>query len=298
MYEDADDNITFIRNDNHSLQCEICDSLLNRLDNTLICNCCGTVSQVSLDELNRIFEEKEIKPKLTVDQRKALYKEIESFNRNTEILGISSIPDIIITKVIDRFGNIPITSKTSKKKETRNKKRRQYIAAYIHDECRKMGLMRTKREIQKLCGLGDRNITTTISNIKMAELDDNSNLSIDSRESFTLNICMRYSIPEKYHTDIYKDVEYITDVVMDKVLITSNFDAKMLGSVYIAIKIRGFMINIVSLCKTSALYIETINTFIDTIVDNKAVFTLINDRFSNLSNDDKKEILNNRSYQL
>ena len=121
MYDEDDDNISFTRNANHSLHCEFCDNLLYRIDNTLLCDQCGTVSQISIEEFNRIYEEKEIKPLLTADQRKALYREIEGFNRNTELLGISSIPDVIITKVIDRFGNIPITSKsTSKKKETRN----------------------------------------------------------------------------------------------------------------------------------------------------------------------------------
>ena len=216
-------------------------------------------------------------------------------NKIAEQVGVLPLPEEVIHSTVDLFAQLK-----NCRPETRNKKRRQLQGSCIYLRCIAHGLMRTRKDIQLLCGLTDRNLTTTIGEIEM-EINKGKilfNNTYDIRDSNTNSICLKLNIPESNIPVIMEDVRYLLDILTENMLVSSNFDSKILGAIFVAISINGYNVNLEYICNLSAINADTVSNIINICTDNMELFTKFSDRCEEieqrLCNDDitQKDIQN------
>ena len=210
-------------------KCGKCGARFEIFDTRLICENdeCRMISEQSYDDVLKFSDAIPIIKGITVEQRRQIYKELEARNKNASLINILPLPKEIIDSTVDLFAQLK-----NCRPETRNKKRCQYLGSCIYLRCIAHGLMRTKKDIQFLCGLVDRNLTTTIGEIQM-EMNLGSikiTSTYDIRDSNTNSICVKINIPDSEIEHIILDVRYILDILATYMLISSNFDSKIIRS--------------------------------------------------------------------
>lgn len=266
--------------------CEYCNGDLELDDDMFICIDCHAISSATLDDYNEHTNQLATTKVLSNEQSKQLTREIELMNKNCEQINIRPLPRIVITTAVNIFSELKKCID-----ETRNKKRRQYIASCIYVASCTHNLLRSKKEIQLFCGLSDRNITTTISEIYVAMNKGIINIEglKDIRVSFTKSICAKLGIDIKYYDDISADVIYIIDVISANMLITSNFDSKVLGAIYVALRVNGFKVTVKEVCDMTSVNTDTVNKIKHIIHDRMYLFTKLNDRCRKIADDIKQK---------
>ena len=255
--------------------CEHCGGFIQLENDELVCISCQMISKSTVDDYTEHTNQMATAKVLSNEQCKQLTREIEMMNKDCEQIGVRPLPRIIIATAVNIFSDLKKCID-----ETRNKKRRQYIASCLYVASRIHNLLRSKKEIQLFCGLSDRNITTTISEIYVAM--NRGTISIDGlkdiRTSFARSICAKMGIPEEHIESICLDVVYITDVISSNMLISSNFDGKTLGAVYVAFRVNGFKVSIVDICKTSSVNTDTVKNVNSIVFNNMYLFTRFTER--------------------
>lgn len=248
------------------------------IDDELVCSDCGRINDMMLSDYMTRMDDKIKEDGLSAEQRRALYKKLQAMNKNCEAAGIRPFDEEHITLTMDLFSKMRAYTP---KPRTRNKNRREQLGAYLYEVGKILNNVRSKKEIQLFCGLPDRNITTALSELQIAEnlgkLDLNYEKK-DIRESFTRCICLKIGInDETIIKKISDDVIYILDIVIDNILLSSNFDSRTLGAVYIALRLNKYSsVELQHLCKISLIHIETVQTFIEVVKSNKHLFTRYN----------------------
>ena len=185
------------------------------------------------------------------------------------------LSDKVINGVVDLFAQLKKC-----RSETRNKKRCQYVGSCIWFVSIYEGQWRTQKDIQAFCGLSDRNLTTTIGEIIM-EINLGKikfAVNLDSRDSYCTSICIKEKIEEKYIPLISDDVKYISNTITENMLISSNSNSKILGSIFCAIRIHGFNIDLKKICIINKINPETVINVINAISENMYLFHLLNER--------------------
>ena len=261
--------------------CECGGTFIRGNDDELVCDTCFGVNETCVGEYMDRIDDQIKQSGLTTEQRKTLYKKLVSMNKNCIAAGIRPFDEKHITMTIDLFSKM---REHTPKPRTRNKNRREQLGAYLYKVGKQLNNVRSKKEIQVFCGLPDRNITAASSELQIAINSGKLDLGYeekDIRESFTRSICLKINIiDEEKITKLYEDVKYILDVVIDNILISSNFDSRTLGAVYIALRLNGYSdIQLQFLCKITLIHIETVQTFIEVIKANKHLFTVFEERF-------------------
>ena len=263
------------------MTCGRCGGNFQLSEDLLICDNidCRMISERNYEDILNIANTHLVVKGISIEQRKQVYKELEIKNKTSDQVGVLPLPREVIDSTVDLFAQLK-----NCRPETRNKKRCQYLGSCIYLRCIAHGLMRSKRDIQLLCGLTDRNLTTTIGEIEM-EINK-GNIIVDSnydiRDSNTNSICVKLKIPDSMISSICSDVNYILDVLASKMLVSSNFDAKILGAIFSAIRLRGFAIDLKYICNLSAINPETVRNVINIITDNMILFTRFADRFDEI----------------
>tara|TARA_B110000908_G_scaffold113440_1_gene133091 strand:- start:15587 stop:16531 length:945 start_codon:yes stop_codon:yes gene_type:complete len=251
-------------------KCTYCDGLIQVQNDEMVCTSCHMISKSSVDEYVEHTNQMTTIKALSTDQCKQLTREIDIMNKDCELVSVRPLPRIIIATAVNIFSDLKKCID-----ETRNKKRRQYIASCLYVASRIHNLLRSKKEIQLFCGLSDRNITTTISEIYVEM--NKGNIEIeglkDIRTSFTKSICAKIGIPDRLIDRICSDVIYVTDVIAANMLISSNFDGKTLGAVYVALKVNGFSPDIKELCSTSSVNVDTVRNVNRSVFNNLPLFS-------------------------
>ena len=264
--------------------CGRCGGNFRLAEDLLICDNeeCRMISERNYEDILNIANTHLVVKGISIEQRKQVYKELEIKNKTADQVGVLPLPREIIDSTVDLFAQLKHC-----RPETRNKKRCQYLGSCIYLRCIAHGLMRSKRDIQLLMGLTDRNLTTTIGEIEMET--NKGNIIIDSnydiRDSNTNSICVKVGIPDSMISNICTDVNYILDVLSSKMLVSSNFDAKILGAIFSAIRINGFSVDLKYICNLSAINSETVRNVINIITDNMIIFTRFADRFEQIDRD-------------
>jgi transcription initiation factor TFIIIB Brf1 subunit/transcription initiation factor TFIIB len=258
-----------------SSKCDYCDGLIQMQNDEMVCTSCHMISRSSVDEYVEHTNQMSTVKALSTDQCKQLTREIEIMNKDCELVSVRPLPRIIIATAVNIFSDLKKCID-----ETRNKKRRQYIASCLYVASRIHNLLRSKKEIQLFCGLSDRNITTTISEIYVEM--NKGNIEIDGlkdiRTSFTKSICAKIGIPQQHIDAVCSDVLYVTDVIAANMLISSNFDGKTLGAVYVALKVNGFDPDIKQLCSTSSVNVDTVKNVNRSVFNNLELFSIFTGR--------------------
>jgi transcription initiation factor TFIIIB Brf1 subunit/transcription initiation factor TFIIB len=275
-WNDSDDECDFAHfRTQFNSKCDYCDGLIQMQSDEMVCTTCHMISKSSVDEYVEHTNQMTTIKALSTDQCKQLTREIEIMNKDCELVNVRPLPRIIIATAVNIFSDLKKCID-----ETRNKKRRQYIASCLYVASRIHNLLRSKKEIQLFCGLSDRNITTTISEIYVEM--NKGNIEIeglkDIRTSFTKSICAKIGIPERHIDNVVSDVLYVTDVIAANMLISSNFDGKTLGAVYVALKVNGFTPDIKLLCSTSSVNVETVRNVNRSVFNNLPLFDHLTSR--------------------
>ena len=274
--DDSDEGIPLCPINYESVMiCSKCGGNFLPIDNVLICDNqdCRMISEHSYEDIILISNTMQTVRTISIEQRKQIYKELELMNKIAEQVGVLPLPKEVIDATVELFAQLK-----NCRPETRNKKRRQLEGSCIYLTCIGLGLMRTKKDIQLLCGLTDRNLTTTIGEIEMEINKGNIKLEqkYDIRDSGTNSICMKIGIPSNVIPQIIDDVRYILEIVSDNMLVSSNFDSKLLSAIFIAIRVSGYNVNLKHICNISIINSETVMNIINICIDNMHLF----DRFS------------------
>ena len=247
---------------------------------TVLCNLCNAVNDESIVNMDSMVKPTELNP----EQRKGVCREICNLNKHCIKNGIRPLDDTIISITIDIFGSIkPFT------KETRNKNRRQYLAACTYFAGLAYDFQRSKREIQNIFAIWDRNITNPINTIQMAmnrgliKIDYTLH---DPRHAFMRGVCLRVYKKDKTPLTeedielIYKDHFYVLEVITDNILISSNFDSKNLGAVFIALRMNDYShIELSQLCSLTMIHLETVHAVVENVKNSSHLFTKFVDRY-------------------
>lgn len=254
-----------------------CGGTFQNIDDVIICSNehCRKISNSSNEDMTIVKDLIPTTKSISVEQRHQIYKELKLMNKMAEQIDVLPLPDEIINGSVELFGQLK-----NVRPETRNKKRRQLQGSCIYLICIAYGLMRTKKDIQKLCGLTDRNLTTTIGEIEIEMNKGNITLpsNWDVRESTVNSICIKLQIPEKSIPSITDDVKYVLNIISDNILVSSNFDSKILGAIFIVISYHGYDIDLKYICKISIINSETVFNVINTCTDNMFLFKRFSDR--------------------
>lgn len=284
-YDDEDEDIDYDFSKfkkKFSVICEHCEGLIRVQDNKMVCESCHLISTQSVDDYDEHANRMDTIKVLTNDQCRQVTHEYEMMNKDCELSNVRPLPKIIISTAVNIFSDLKKCID-----ETRNKKRRQYMAACLYISSRVHNLLRSKKEIQLFCGLSDRNITTTISEIYVAV--NKGDIAIeglkDVRVSFTKSICAKINISDKHIDSVCCDVVYITEIISANMLISSNFDGKTLGAVYVALKINGFDIDVKKLCKTSSVNVDTVQNVAKIIFNEMLLFTRFTERCQKIADE-------------
>ena len=263
--------------DNHEkyIKCE-CGGNFQLFNDIVICDTCNRTSDYSIDDINKITDTKiSLIYGATAEQRKQVRKDLEIRNKNAIQMGIMPLSDKVINGVVDFFSDLK-----KWRSETRNKKRCQYLGSCIWFVCIQEGQWRTQKDIQAFCGLSDRNLTTTIGEIIM-EMNLGKikyAINLDSRESYCTSICLKEKIDERCIPMICDDVKYISDIITEHMLISSNSNSKILGSIFCGIRLHGFNINLKKICISNKINPETVINVINSISENMYLFHILNER--------------------
>jgi len=262
--------------------CEHCGGSVQLENEEVVCTVCHLISRSSADDFNEHTNQMATVKVLTAEQCRNVTYEIEMMNKDCDQIGIRPLPRIIISTAVSIFSDLKKCID-----ETRNKKRRQYIASCLYISSRIHNLLRSKKEIQLFCGLSDRNITTTISEIYIAI--NLGTISIngmkDIRTSFTKSICAKMEVPDEYVDNICSDAVYITDVISYNMLLSSNFDGKTLGAVYVALRVNGFDVSIQDICRTSSVNTDTVKNVNSIVFNNMYLFTRFTERCQKIADE-------------
>ena len=273
------------------MTCSRCGGTFQTIDEMMICNNekCRMISDQSTEDITILKNSIPTTKTISIEQRNQIYKELKIMNKIADQIGVLPLPDEIIHSTVDLFAQLK-----NCRPETRNKKRRQLQGSCIYLRCIAHGLMRTRKDIQRLCGLTDRNLTTTIGEIEMEINKGNIILNgvYDIRASNTNSICIKLKIPESIIPNIIEDVKYIHDILSENMLISSNFDSKILAAIFISISYYGYEVNLKYICKISAINSETVYNIINICTDNMELFT----RFSDRCEDIEKELKGDNPY--
>jgi hypothetical protein len=95
------------------------------------------------------------------------------------------------------------------------------------------------------------------------------------------------------------------DIISNNMLISSNFDGKTLGSVYVSLKINGFDIDAKEIASISSINIDTIMNINKVVFNNNHLFTRFNDRClkiaeelgGNVTNNDIRAYIKNKALE-
>jgi transcription initiation factor TFIIIB Brf1 subunit/transcription initiation factor TFIIB len=160
--------------------------------------------------------------------------------------------------------------------ETRNKKRRQYIAACLYIASITHNLMMTESEVRVFCGLADRSITSTIHELLIAENEGIISTGVndvDLRVSFAKSICTKCDIDAEHVDTICKDVCYIHDVASENIM-SGAFNVKVIGAIYISIRLHHIKtITVKDICNVCSIKPQQVDTFINNCRLNKKLFS-------------------------
>lgn len=256
---------------NSIMICGKCGGNYQPIDNLLICDNsdCRMISEHNYDDIVMLSNTMSTIKGISIEQRKQIYKELELMNKIADQVGVLPLPKEIIDSTVELFAQLK-----NCRPETRNKKRRQLEGSCIYLSCIAHGLMRTKKDVQLLCGLTDRNLTTTISEIEMEINKGNIKMDFnyDIRDSNTNSICLKIGIPPKYISQISDDVRYILDIIANNMLASSNFDSKILGAIFIAIRVNGFKVNLKQICNLSVINPDTVANIVSICTDRMELF--------------------------
>lgn len=272
--------------------CPICENEYIISGDIVMCENCNIISDYNINDFSDMLEKENPTKQynLSYEQCKALKNDIAYMNKIAFDNNRMSIDKETINFAMDLFSDIrPFIS------ETRNKRRRQYIAACLYKAGRVLNIARTKKEILLFCGLTDRNITTPLNTIDILILNKNINsdkYKVDIKESFIAGIFHKLNVEKKEHSRIQDDIIYILDILEVKLLVSSNFDSKIITAIYIALRLNGYAVSLKYICKQTCLHIETIHSIIDMVKKNHKSFTRFNARF-NTNNKDKIAQYNN-----
>ena len=271
-FDDSDDQLAIPSiNYNSILVCSKCGGNYQPIDNLLICDNsdCRMISEHNYDDIVMISNTMSTIKGISIEQRKQIYKELELMNKIADQVGVLPLPREIIDSTVELFAQLK-----NCRPETRNKKRRQLEGSCIYLTCIAHGLMRTKKDVQLLCGLTDRNLTTTISEIEMEINKGNIKMEFnyDIRDSNTNSICLKIGIPPEFIPQIIDDVRYVLDIIADNMLVSSNFDSKILGAVFIAIRVNGFRVNLKQICNLSIINPDTVAGIVNICTDRMELF--------------------------
>lgn len=300
---DNDDECDFSQfRTEYNNECMHCGGSILMVDDELICTSCNMISHCSVEDYIEHTNKITTIKTMSVDQCKQLVRDIELMNKDCHLVNVRPLPRLIINTAVNIFSDLKKCID-----ETRNKKRRQYIASCLYVSSRIHNLLRSRKEIQLFCGLSDRNITTTISEIYVAV--NKGTIKIDGlkdiRISFAKSICTIFNINDKFIDNICSDVIYIMDIISNNMLISSNFDGKTLGSVYVSLKINGFDIDAKEIASISSINIDTIMNINKVVFNNNHLFTRFNDRClkiaeelgGNVTNDDIRAYIKNKALE-
>lgn len=256
--------------------CSKCGGSYHSVNNLLICDNsdCRMISDHNYEDIVMISNTIPT-TKGAFSDPKQFYKELEMMNKIAEQEGVLPLPQEIIDTTVDLFSQMK-----NHRPETRNKKRKQMTGSCIYLACIAHGLMRTRKDIQRLCQLTDRNLTTTISEIEMEINKGNIvlNKDYDIRDSTTNSICIKIGIPNSAIPQIKDDVRYIIEIISDHMLVSSNFESKILGAVFIGVRVNGFEINLKHICAISVINPNTVNKVVNICTDNMELFTRFTER--------------------
>ena len=274
---DDEDNVDIDPISYESIMTCSCGGTFQNIDDVIMCSNehCRKISSNSNEDLTMIKELIPTTKSISVEQRHQIYRELKLMNKMAEQVDVLPLTDEVINGSVELFGQLK-----NVRPETRNKKRKQLQGSCIYLICVSYGLMRTKKDIQKLCGLTDRNLTTTIGEIEIEINKGNITLpsNWDIRESTTNSICIKLQIPETVIPSIIDDVKYVLEIISDNILVSSNFDSKILGAIFIVISYYGYDINLKYICKVSIINSETVFNVISTCTDNMFLFKRFSDR--------------------
>lgn len=259
------------------MTCGRCGGIFQTIDDMMVCNNenCRLISDKSSEDIIILKDSLPTTKTISSEQRHQIYKELKIMNKIADQTGVLPLPDEVIHSTVDLFAQLKKC-----RPETRNKKRRQLQGSCIYLRCIAHGLMRTRKDIQRLCGLTDRNLTTTIGEIEMEINRGNIilNGTYDIRASNTNSICIKLKIAENIIPSIIEDVKYILDIFSDHMLISSNFDSKILSAIFISVSYHGYEINLKYICKISAINSETVINIVNICTDNMVLFTRFSDK--------------------
>lgn len=246
-------------------------------DSTVKCNQCSDIMDMRPEEyienLESHVDMKKIE--LTLEQRKSIRKEIELLNKDAK----QKLQDNIIDTAVDIFAEL-----RGLVGETRNKKRQQYLACCIYKACTYHDSACTRRAIQVFCNLDGRNISAQLNVIQIflnAGKLDPLKYKNDTKKSFVNGTFNKLKIDsEELKEKVYQDVVYISDIVENKLQISSNSDSRIVGAIYIAMRLNKHKINLQKICDLSSINSETIQSIINKVKENKNLFPLFEKRFN------------------
>lgn len=281
VFDQADYNYDDLRLDNPS-RCA-CGGKFIIDDADVICDSCDMIhADRSDDYVLSLENHTEFKKEtLTVEQRRALRRELEYWNK---CASNNKIDETVISTVIDIFADLKGIYG-----EIRNKNRKQLIGACIYEACKIHRNAMTKRATQKLCQL-DRNIAQALTNIQISVnngLLDMSKYSpadstgvISVKDAFIEGIFNKLLMDDMELRDkVKKDALYALHVLENEIPISSNPDSRSIGTTYIALRLNGVSITLKQLCDLSHIHTETVQSVIDKVKAHKSLFTRFEDRF-------------------
>ena len=279
---------------NHGSQDYNYDDL--RLDNPSRCSCGGRFiiddADVICDSCNMIHMDRSDdyvlslenhtefkKETLTTEQRRALHRELEYWNKCATN---NKIDDAVISTVIDIFADLKGIYG-----EIRNKNRKQLIGACIYEACKIHRNAMTKRATQKLCQL-DRNITQALTNIQISINNGLLDMSkyvpvgtVSAKEAFIEGIFNKLLMDDiDLCNKVKADALYTLRILENEIPISSNPDSRSIGTTYVALRLNGITVTLKQLCDLSHIHTETVQSVIDKIKLHKALFTRFNERFN------------------
>lgn len=285
-FDQTDYNYDDLRLDNPS-RCA-CGGRFIIDDADVICDSCDMIhTDRSDDYVLSLENHTEFKKEtLTAEQRRALRRELEYWNKCATN---NKIDDAIISTVIDIFADLKGIYG-----EIRNKNRKQLIGACIYEACKIHRNAMTKRATQKLCQL-DRNIAQALTNIQISINDglldmskyvpaDISNGNISAKDAFIEGIFNKLLMDDmELRNRVKNDALYTLHVLENEIPISSNPDSRSIGTTYIALRLNGISVTLKQLCDLSHIHTETVQSVIDKVKVHKSLFTRFEDRFADTS---------------
>ena len=246
---------------------------------SLFCQYCGQTIELDADDFMAHQETLSKPVAASQAQFSNLRKFFDEHNKNASG-DMLQLPTAIVDTAITLFTETRAHEGT---KETRNTKRKKYIAACTWKACQMRGQMRKKEDIQTLLGLKGRKIGTALTEleIRLNLTDSLSDVSlVDSRDVLVGTNCDKLGIREGLAVLISSDMKYITHVVAGSLQqITNSSDIVNVAALFVALRINGVQIS-----KSDLAYINgtkrvsIMSKIINVICDNAPLFTLFNDR--------------------